>query len=69
MLEIHYVKNGSQITAQYEDAKAFLASQYLEVPPFQDHYLVEEARLDGTVLELPEATIGGLFHFLTTQTK
>ncbi len=52
MLEIHYVKNGSQETAQYEDAKAFLASQYLEVPPFQD-----------------QATIGGLFHFLTTQTK
>lgn len=69
MLEIHYAKNGSKETAYYDTAKDFLASQYIEVPPFQDHYLVEEARLDGTVLELPEATIGGLFHFLATQSK
>lgn len=67
MLEILYIKNGSKETAHFDSAKVFLASQYLEVPPFQDHYPVEEARLDDVKLDLPEATIGGLFNFLTTQ--
>jgi len=42
MLEIHYLKNGSKEIATVEFPERFLASQYLEVPPFQDHYPVEE---------------------------
>lgn len=37
MLEIHYLKNGSKEIATVESPERFLASQYLEVPPFQDH--------------------------------
>lgn len=42
MLEIHYLKNGSKEIATVESPERFLASQYLEVPPFQDHYPVEK---------------------------
>ncbi len=52
MLEIHYLKNGSKEVTTVESPERFLASQYLEVPPFQDHYPVEEVFLDGKRITL-----------------
>ncbi len=67
MLEIHYLKNGSKEIATVEFPERFLASQYLEVPPFQDHYPVEEVFLDGKRITLRERTIGGLFNYFNTK--
>ncbi|MBE6170135.1 hypothetical protein EY693_15985 [Enterococcus casseliflavus] len=67
MLEIHYLKNGSKEIATVESPERFLASQYLEVPPFQDHYPVEEVFLDGKRITLRERTISGLFNYLNTK--
>ncbi|MFZ4870478.1 MULTISPECIES: hypothetical protein [Enterococcus] len=67
MLEIHYLKNGSKEVTTVESPERFLASQYLEVPPFQDHYPVEEVFLDGKRITLKERTIGGLFNYFNTK--
>lgn len=67
MLEINYLKNGSKEIATVESPERFLASQYLEVPPFQDHYPVEEVFLDGKRITLRDRTISGLFNYLNTK--
>jgi len=67
MLEIHYLKNGSKEVTTVESPERFLASQYLEVPPFQDHYPVEEVFLDGKRITLRDRTISGLFNYLITK--
>ncbi|EPH95860.1 MULTISPECIES: hypothetical protein [unclassified Enterococcus] len=65
MLEIFFSKNGideEQIT--YTKPADFLAAQYLEVPPFEDHYKVTKALIDGQEIELADKTILGLFNYL-----
>ncbi|WP_071130944.1 hypothetical protein [Enterococcus timonensis] len=65
MLEIDFSKDGQNWQkAEYKTAADFLAAEYLEVPPFEDYYRVKQVLLDGEVLILEDATIGGLFNAL-----
>lgn len=70
MLEIHYSADGSWDDGikKYERASDFVSEMYLEVPPFQDYYVVTKAVLDGQELDLPDSTIGGLFNYLAERT-
>lgn len=65
MLEIHYAVVGDEERVKnYPDAKSFISAQLLEVPDLQDNFKVKKVLLDGKELQLPEATIGGLFNYL-----
>lgn len=65
MLEIYYSKDGQkEEKITFDDTEAFLAAEYLEVPPFQDYYKVSKVLVDGEELVLTDKTIGGLFNAL-----
>ncbi|MFB5210141.1 hypothetical protein [Enterococcus casseliflavus] len=67
-----YVRNSLSEKWQQRNSNSRISgalsrSQYLEVPPFQDHYPVEEVFLDGKRITLRDRTISGLFNYLNTK--
>lgn len=65
MLKFAYSQNGQNFQwAEYAKASDFVAAQFKEVPDLQDYLKVKEITVDGVAVDLPDATVGGLFNYL-----
>ncbi|MHC9533561.1 hypothetical protein ACVQ8P_07205 [Dellaglioa sp. BT-FLS60] len=63
MLVIDYV-HGEDLQATYKTAAAFVAMMQLEVPEFEDYYVITKVTEAGKEIELSDKTMGGLFNYL-----